>query len=238
MNPKVLSVFQNFWNSKFQISFAILGLQIIAVADLMILMELANPSIAAVDSTALSIFDGAASILLAILNARFMYFFLSKKKYYGYVALMVFSIVLTGWVTGIPFSNNYPLEQLVLIVFSTILGYLPPLMAMIYILIDSLQAKDDKVYRLVGAANLFILFPIIFGGILFSLEMVHPMVVNKTFTSLMDAIYFYTKLSFYGATGFESPVENISALLKNALTLESFFMDLFALLMLGRLVEK
>ena len=147
-------------------------------------------------------------------------------------------MVLTALINEIPVQGNYPTAELMLIIFSTLLGYIPPLTAMIFILVDSLRTKDDKIYRLVGAANLFILFPIIFGGLLFSLELIQPMGSELKFTSMLDAIYFYTKLSFYGATGFEAPLENISILLKNALTVESFFMDLFALLMLGRLVEK
>lgn len=233
-----LSAIQNFWNSKFQISLGILILQIISIGDLMILTELTKPEIAVMQQQTFLVIDGLASIFLTILNARFLYFFLTKKSFYGYILLMVLSMVLTGFVNEIPVRITYTTAELTLIIFSTLLGYIPPLTAMIYILIDSLRTKDDKIYRLVGAANLFILFPIIFGGLLFSLELIQPMGSESNFTSLFEAIYFYTKLSFYGATGFDAPIENISVLLKNALTVESFFMDLFALLMLGRLVEK
>lgn len=238
MSNTSFSAFRNFWNSKFQISLGILVLQIISIGDLMILTELVKPEVSVMPFQIFMVIDGLASILLTILNARFLYFFLSKKKFYGYLFLMILSMVLTALINEIPVQGNYPTAELMLIIFSTLLGYIPPLTAMIFILVDSLRTKDDKIYRLVGAANLFILFPIIFGGLLFSLELIQPMGSELKFTSMLDAIYFYTKLSFYGATGFEAPLENISILLKNALTVESFFMDLFALLMLGRLVEK
>ena len=238
MKLLVSDVFRQNWNSKFRISLFILILQIIGIIDLMILIDLASPSISVINPNSLLIFDTTVTLLLSVLNARFIYFFFSKRSFFGYLIIMISGFLLNAIAIGIPVSDQYTSGQLFLIIFSTILSFFPPLTAMIYILFDSLQEKDDKIYRLVGAANLFILFPIIFGGLLFFLELLHPMISEIKFASLMEASYFYVKLSFYGATGFEAPVENINILLKNALTIESFFMDLFALLMLGRLVEK
>lgn len=238
MALRVKTVIRNFWNSKFQISLAILFLQIYAVFELLIIMDLASPEISAINPSVLMVFDSVVSLLVAVLNSRFMYFFLSRNKFYAYVFLMIVGLVLSGLMGELPLTNVYSDGLLTLIIIGMTLSYIPPMTAMVYILMDSLRSKDDKVYRLIGAANLFILFPIVFGGVLVSLELVRPLVIGADFTTIVDAMYFYTKLSFYGATGFEAPVQGMSELLNNALTMESFFMDLFALLMLGRLVEK
>lgn len=232
------TVLRNFWNSKFQISLAILVLQIFAVFELLILMDLAGPKVSAINPTMLMVFDSVVSVLVSVLNARFMYFFLSRRKFLAYVSLLIVGLVLSAFMGELPLSGIYSGGFLTLIIVGLALSYIPPMTAMMYILVDSLRSKDDKIYRLIGAANLFILFPIVFGGVLVSLELVRPMVDGVSFINIVDAMYFYTKLSFYGATGFEAPVQGMSELLNNALTMESFFMDLFALLMLGRLVEK
>lgn len=234
----MVSTLKSFWNSKFQISLAILVIQIIAIFDLLILMELTTPEIGVLENGTMSVIDGVFGLFLTILNARFMSFFFHGMKWYAFLLLIILSTILGGYLSTIPMSQDFSTGQLIFIISSVILGYFPPLIAMVYILMDSLKTDDDKVYKLIGAANLFILFPILFSGILFSLELIHPMIEGLQFQSLMDCIYFYTKLSFYGATGMEPPIKESSALLKNGLSIESFFMDLFTLLMLGRLVEK
>ena len=133
-----------------------------------------------------------------------------------------------------PQSNWYKLFIMVAIA----LPYLRLLITSVYIMKDSLRERDNKLYSLVGASNLYMIFPFLFLIIMTSVELVQPMVKGLAFTSLIDCFTFYSKLSFYGAVGYDMPQVSMSPVLSNILTFEHYFMNLFIICAVGRLVEK
>jgi len=160
-----------------------------------------------------------------------------------FIRILTSTLLVSGMFLGIATGQipviklNTPLYYS-LTVFSMCCTLTAFFMLLYFMLYDIFNEKHDILYRLWGAACIYLLIGAMFGIVYFILEIFFP--AEFGLTQLPDIFQFVKcyAFSFYTLSGVDQPFENFSQLVRNVSVIESIFSNLYIVLLVGRLLSK
>lgn len=182
-------------------------------------------------------------------------FFLScAMNYIGYQLLKVFThekqilnwvfgLITIGMLTAIyigsPWGpiNDQPIYKTLNVISS--LSLLISFVVILYYMVhDIFNEHHNIIYRLWGAASIYLLLGILFGNLYFVLEILFPAEFGANASADIRHFIKCYNMSFYVMSGIDQPFEEMSRMVRNVTVVESIFSNLYIVLLVGRLLSK
>lgn len=215
----------------------LLSFQVIDQFIMFIVRELARQKRIEIPMVVANLMHFAIILVLNLLALLFVRRFIRNKLYfYAFIFCFLTSVTLVFYANS-PAGVALDKEFLQAIYFMGHLAQFLCLSFFLGILIrDIFQEKHDLTYSLTGATTIFLLIGTIFAFIFVLLELLFPGML--TLMEGSDILSTALTHSFYTLSGQESPVQNVNLVIKNLCIFESIFANLYAVMVVGRLLTK
>jgi hypothetical protein len=231
----VKELFSEFRNRK--LYYYLLSFQILDQLINFIVIELARQKRIEIPMVVISLMHFTIILVLNLLSLVFVRRFARNKLYfYAFIFCFLASLVLVFY-SHSPAGAALDKTFLQTIRFTGHFAQFLCLTFFLGILIrDIFQEKHDLTYSLTGATSIFLLFGTIFAFIFVLLELLLPgMFIPMEGSDILSTALTH---SFYTLSGQESPVQNVNLVIKNLCIFESIFANLYAVMVVGRLLTK
>jgi len=214
----------------------LLSLQILDLFALLVLSEIVIQGKLNIPMPVVHLLQFTIILALNLLAVIFIKRFVQNRFYlYSFIFLFLLSLCLV-FITETPAGAGIDRALAKVLSF---LGHVAQFTCLCLLLAvitrDIFQERHDLTYSLTGATCIFILIGTIFG-ILYSLfEILSPGMIFFPGSNTLRTCIIH---SFYILSGQESPVENLNMVIRNLSIFESIFANLYAVMVVGKLMSK
>jgi len=142
------------------------------------------------------------------------------------------------------FINSNLLESLSevqkdrLVILSILLSIYGMSVMMLFMIQDIFNEEHEITYRLWGAGCIYILIGPLFGNVYNLVEILQPGSIGITGADMSSKLMHSMTHSMYIISSLDSKYEHVSGLIRNISVIESIFINLYIVLLVGRLLSK
>jgi hypothetical protein len=214
----------------------LLVLQVLDLVNVLVLHEMMVTGVLPVPELVFGVFQ---FLIIALLNAIVLVFVRrfvkSNLLFFTYLAA-IFASVFFMFLSESPAGAAMDPANLKLCRFSGILFQVISLCFMLTIVFkDIFQKRHDLGYCLTGAACLFLIIGTVFGVLYALVEISFP--GSLTSEAYKNVVIPAIQFSFYTISG-QDPIQPAGTLIRNISIFESIFANLYAVMVVGRLMTK
>lgn len=181
---------------------------------------------------------GVLMILMNFLSYELIKDLTDNKSIQRMVLLLLWGGVLLGIVSAMGIVSPNDAAYLYISTGSILFSLISFIILLYFMINDIFRETHDILYRLWGAASIYMLIGATFGLFFTLLEIVIPneFGINTPY----DIFHFIPcyNFSFYNLAGIDCPYESFSILVRNIAVVESIFSNLYIVLVVGRLLSK
>jgi len=190
----------------------------------------------------IEIFVAVTFILSSSLNYigyQLLKVYTHEKQILNWVFVMITVGMVLGVYLGSPWGElTYPDFYKAINIVSSIALLLAFAVILYFMVNDIFNEHHDIIYRLWGAACIYLLLGILFGNLYFVLEVLFPAEFGTISSADIRHFVKCYNMSFYVLSGIDQPYEEMSRMVRNVTVVESIFSNLYIVLLVGRLLSK
>ncbi|MBY0426993.1 MAG: hypothetical protein K2Q22_15260 [Cytophagales bacterium] len=182
---------------------------------------------------------GLIAVLISFQMWRMITQFTSNVYIVYSTLVFVFSRFLVAMVLFSPIGKIFsPLQTQIINSFSLALALVGMSVMLFYMINDIFNEEHEISYRLWGAGCIYIMIGSFFGNIFYLIEVFKPGSLGILDQSIIEKLIHSITHSMYVLAGIDTRYEHLSILVRNVSVVESITVNLYLVLLVGRMLSK